>query len=276
MSFWGCPVVTQPFLNVRDVGLVAPNGQPLLCNVSFDLEQGATLAIAGPNGAGKTSLLTVLAGLVRPNSGSVLLRGKAVNQLSAQEKAREIAVVSQQEQPDGRLTLRDYVALGQIPIWHLHAAREHARALDDVLDLTGLAGLAGKPMAQLSGGERQRAYIARALAQRPQLLFLDEPTNHLDPDAKGRMLSLIANLGITIVTILHDLVLIPEFTTHLALMQDARLVGFGPVESVLTPESVLHTFGVRYLQLPHEGRLVPALDIRKTPPSFTPPRKEHP
>ena len=117
---------------------------------------------------------------------------------------------------------------------------------------------------QVSGGELQRAFIARALAQRPRLLFLDEPTNHLDPDAKGRLLSLIAALGITVVMVVHDLVMIPEFATHVALMKDAHLTAFGTVSNVLTPQSVRETFGVDYLLLPHAGRYIPTLDIRKT------------
>ena len=154
--------------------------------------------------------------------------------------------------------------MGQIPIWADRSADEHAKELNRILDLTDLGALADKRMAVLSGGERQRAHIARALAQNPSLLFLDEPTNHLDPDAKGRMLSLVAELGITVVMIVHDLVMIPEFATHVALMKSTRLTGFGPVDEVLTPERVRETFGVEYLCFHHEGRVIPALDIRRS------------
>lgn len=257
----------QSFLAVRDLDYFALNGDALLQDVSFDLEEGAILAIAGPNGAGKTTLLNLLSGVEEIALGDVQIKGQSLKALSAPERARTIAVVSQQESPDGRLRLRDYVALGQIPIQADHSAEKHARELDRILDLTGLSELSKKRMAVLSGGERQRAHIARALAQRPALLFLDEPTNHLDPDAKGRMLSLVAELGITVVMIVHDLVLIPEFATHVALMKSTRLTGFGPVGEVLTPERVKDTFGVDYLCFQHEGRLIPALDIRKTPVS---------
>jgi len=92
---------------------------------------------------------------------------------------------------------------------------------------------------------------------------LDEPPIHLDPDAKGRMLSLIAELDITVVMIVHDLVMIPEFASHVALINAAKLAGFGPVNEVLTSERVHNIFGVTYLHFSHEGRLIPALDIRK-------------
>jgi iron complex transport system ATP-binding protein len=217
-------------------------------------------------------LLNLLCGAEPLTVGDAILNGRSLSALSAVERARKIAVVSQQEAPDGRLMLRDYAALGQIPIQTDRSATQHAEDLQRILNLTGLSALANKRMATLSGGERQRAHIARALAQAPSLLFLDEPTNHLDPDAKGRMLSLVADLGITVVMIMHDLVLIPEFATHVALMTSTRLTAFGPVNSVLTPENVRDTFGVDYLRLSYEGRVIPALDVRKTNVSL---KKDH-
>ncbi|WP_170785881.1 ABC transporter ATP-binding protein [Ruegeria lacuscaerulensis] len=252
------------FLQVNGVGYHAYHGEVLLQDITFALHEGAVLAIAGPNGAGKTTLMNLLCGSEHPSDGNVLFKGRNLRSMSATERARMIAVVSQQEYPDGRLSLREYVALGQIPIRADRSAEAHAADLARILDLTSLNDLADKRMAVLSGGERQRAHIARALAQNPALLFLDEPTNHLDPDAKGRMLSLVAGLGITVVMIVHDLVMIPEFATHVALMKSTRLTGFGPVADVLTTDRVRDTFGVDYLFFQHEGRLIPALDIRKT------------
>lgn len=255
-------MTVPPFLVAQNVAFNAPGGMPLLADTSFELEAGAILAIAGPNGAGKTTLLNVLCGATDVASGDVIVAGRSIKSMSATERARQIAVVGQQELPDGRLFLRDYVALGQIPVQADCSAQEHDSELRRILCLTGLEALADKRMAVLSGGERQRAHIARALAQNPSLLFLDEPTNYLDPDAKGRMLSLVCALGITVVMIVHDLVLIPEFATHIALLKSGALTGFGPVAEVLTPQSVRETFGVDYLRFDHEGRVIPALDIR--------------
>ncbi|MES0863472.1 ABC transporter ATP-binding protein [Ruegeria sp. SCPT10] len=251
------------FLVAENLEYYALNGDVLLQGVSFSLEEGAILAIAGPNGAGKTTLLNLLCGVERLALGDVRINGQSLRSLSAQERARTIAVVGQQELPDGRLKLRDYVALGQIPIQSDRSAEDHKMDLARVLRTTELTHLADKPMQRLSGGERQRAHIARALAQNPSLLFLDEPTNHLDPDAKGHMLSLVAELGVTVVMIVHDLVMIPEFASHVALMKSTRMTGFGRVDQILTPDHVRDTFGVDYLCFQHEGRVIPALDIRK-------------
>jgi len=254
-------------LVARDVAFTAPNGARLLHPISFEIEPGTVLAIAGPNGAGKSTLLNLLSGLEPIVEGDVLVEGESLKALTGGDRARKIAVVSQHGDPDGRLRLRDYVALGQMPIWSDRSTAEHANDLDHILAITRLNDLADSLMSRLSGGERQRAHIARALAQRPRLLFLDEPTNHLDPDAKGRMLSLVTSLGVTVIMIVHDLVMIPEFATHLALVHGARLKAMGPVSEILTRANIRDTFGVDYLEFPHEGRTVAALDIRKTQPN---------
>lgn len=251
-------------LTIDKLGFQTASGVTLLEDASFALPKGAILAIAGPNGAGKTTLMGMLAGIVSPTAGEVTVEGQSLTSMTALNRARTIALVSQHGNPDGRLAVRDYVALGQMPIWSEHARADHADALVSVLDLTQLAEKAAAAMSSLSGGERQRAHIARALAQRPKLLLLDEPTNHLDPEAKGRMLSLIASLGITVAMVVHDLVMIPEFTTHTALVHAGRVTAFGLTAEVLTPAAVLETFGVEYLLLPHADRQVPALDIRKS------------
>jgi len=255
--------IIDPILAVRNIGYTTSSGQTLLDDVTFEVDRRTILAVAGPNGAGKSTLLNIMSGLLAATSGEIHIDGKDLTELDAAERARNIAVVSQQSYPDPRLSLRDYVALGQLPIRADHSEREHARALDQTLEKTGLEKLADKLMGQVSGGERQRSHIARALVQKPQILFLDEPTNHLDPDAKGRVLSLVTELNITVVMVIHDLVMIPEFATHVALMKDARVTTFGPVCEVQTPEAVRETFGVSYRLFDDRDRQIPALDIRK-------------
>ena len=136
-------MTSSPFLVARDLGYRAQNGDVLLQGASFDLDGGAILAIAGPNGAGKTTLLNLLCGVEKVVLGDVRVKGRSLKQISDKERARTIAVVSQQELPDGRLRLRDYVALGQIPIWADHSEEQHAAELARILDLTGL-GAQGK------------------------------------------------------------------------------------------------------------------------------------
>lgn len=254
----------RPVLSVDHVGFTA--GHDILCDISLDIMPGEIWAIAGPNGAGKSTLLSIMSGLLKPTMGAVSIDGQDLAAMSARERARQIAVVNQHDRTDLRLTVADYVALGRLPFRQAVTAQAHQAIVDQALDATSIATLRDKEMGVLSGGERQRAHIARALAQEPTLLFLDEPTNHLDPEAKGRMLSLIADLGISVVTILHELALIPLFASHLAILHHGRLRAGGPVASNLTADLVRDVFAVDLLTLahPHQARPVYALDIPVT------------
>ena len=118
-------------------------------------------------------------------------------------------------------------------------------------------------MSELSGGERQRAKFARAVCQTPKLLLLDEPTNHLDPAAKGALLTAAMQLGITVVTALHDLTLIDSFASHVAVLKQGQLTAFGHPADILNADTVKETFGVQLfrLQHPNQPRVIPSLDV---------------
>ena len=253
-----------PMLEARSLTYDARDGSRLIDAVSLSLHSGDVLAIVGPNGAGKSTLLNLLSGLIKPTSGSILVEETPLNTLAPLERARRLAVVSQLEQPDTRLSVEQYVALGRLPWQGAVDDATHQAAVDQALLLTTTTALRYVPISQLSGGERQRMHIARALAQEPQLLLLDEPTNHLDPDAKGKMLSLIAGRGITVIAVVHDLALVPEFASHLAILDQARLRAVGPVADVLQPAIIREVFGVDLIRLPHpqETRTLSIIDIR--------------
>ncbi|MCV6547631.1 MAG: ABC transporter ATP-binding protein [Cohaesibacter sp.] len=257
----------EPILTISNVGF--HSGGDILKDINLSIMPRETLAIAGPNGAGKSTLLGIMSGLIEPTSGEVTLFGQNLSEMPAKERARKIAVVNQHDQTDLRLTVWDYVSLGRLPLRQVASPQTHQQIISNALEATNITALKDKEMGLLSGGERQRAHIARALAQEPALLFLDEPTNHLDPEAKGKMLSLIADLGISVVTILHELALIPLFASHLAILHQGKLRSSGPVDECLTPELVRDVFAVDLLTLAHpdQARPVYALDIpvvRKT------------
>lgn len=239
------------------------SGDRLLDHVSLDAEPGDRLAIIGPNGAGKTTLLRLLAGTLQPTAGTVHLFGASLAAMRPVERARLVAVVGQTDQPDRRICVRDYVALGRIPHMARRPGAADAAIILDALERTELQSLAGREMGSLSGGERQRAQIARALAQEPRILFLDEPTNHLDPRARGALLALVADLGLTIVAVLHDLHLVPGFATRIAVLRQGALVACGPAEETLDRHVVRDVFGIDLLRLPHphEDRQLTVFDI---------------
>lgn len=255
--------MSTPLLTVGGVGFSTRSRQPILREISLNVDRSDRLAIIGPNGAGKTTLLQIMSGVISPSSGNVLLADRDLAGMPPTERARSIAVVGQSDQPDRRLSLRDYVALGRIPHVGRLARAQDERLIDHFIGQTGLSGFAAREMGSLSGGERQRAHIARALVQQPKILFLDEPTNHLDPRARGALLALVAQLDLTVVAVLHDLHLVPAFATHVAVLQGGALVTHGTPDQALSPDIVREVFGIDLLRLRHptEDRDITVFDI---------------
>jgi iron complex transport system ATP-binding protein len=255
--------MTDPVLSGDGLCLSTHAGSRILDQVSIDVVEGDRLAIIGPNGAGKTTLLRLLAGMLAPTAGSVTLLGHPLATMRPIERARVVAVVGQVDQPDHRISVRDYVGLGRIPHHGRRQRSDDLAIVDAALERTAIAAFANREMGSLSGGERQRAQIARALAQEPRILFLDEPTNHLDPRARTDLMRLVADLDLSVVAVLHDLHIVPDFATKVAVMDGGRLVANGPPDVALSRHTVRSVFGIDLIRLPHplENRHLTVFDI---------------
>ena len=219
---------------------------------------GALTGLLGPNGAGKTTLLRMIAGLISPEKGAVLVEDENVEAIPRKTRAQRIALLEQESTSSVPLTVREVVALGRIPHRSMFGADPDPGAVDDALVAASAAHLADRPWSSLSGGERQRVHVARALAQRPELLLLDEPTNHLDVSAQLALLAFVRDLGTTTVAALHDLNLAAAFCDHVLVLADGRLVAAGAPADVLTPALVSDVYGVDcdVLTHPRTGRPV--------------------
>lgn len=245
------PLVTDPQTPALQLSGVSwgPARRPdILSDVSLAVPQGQVLAICGPNGAGKSSLLRLLYRHVAPRRGQIHVLGQPLDQIPAQQAARLIAAVLQEQPTDAGLTARQIVTLGRLPHrrgWGVLGGRAEAARVQAALDRMELTGLADRAFATLSGGERQRVAFARALAQEPRILLLDEPTNHLDIRHQLELLTLLRGLGLTVVITLHDLGLAAEFADRVLLLHQGRVLADGPPLAALCPEHLATAFRVR-------------------------------
>ena len=221
----------------------------VLHECSFALASGEVVAIVGPNGAGKSTLLRVLAGLLRPTAGRVLLDGEDLAALSRSKVARRIAVVPQIFDTLFPFTVREVVALGRtarLGAFGRGSAIDMA-AVDRAIGELELEALAARRIDRLSGGERQRAVLAMALAQETAVLLLDEPTVHLDPGHQLATLELLRELGqrrqLAVCAVLHDLNLASTFASRIVALADGRIVRDGTPLDVLDAELVRTVFG---------------------------------
>jgi putative ABC transport system ATP-binding protein len=199
-------------------------------DVSLTVPRGEFLALLGSSGSGKSTLLNLMAGLDRPTSGSILSGGRNLAGLSPLELARyrrnTVGMVFQSFNLLPRMTLEENV---ELPL-RLAEVDRHDRAarVHEALERVRLAKRTGHRPSELSGGEQQRTAIARALVNRPQILFADEPTGNLDSATGEAILTLMreiqTTMGMTIVMVTHERHLAEKFADRLATMGDGKLL----------------------------------------------------
>ena len=212
--------------------------QPLFAKVNLAIASGEMVGLLGPNGAGKTSLLRLASGALRPKQGHVLLDGHDLSTLSRRQIARRVAVVPQEFNTPFAFTVKELVGLGRTPYLSFLGADNTAdrQAVQQALEVTNTAPLAGRIFNELSGGEKQRVTLALALAQQPDLLLLDEPTTHLDLKYQIEMLELVQRLnrehGLTVFASMHDLNLAARCFPRLILFQRGIVADGPPIEVV--------------------------------------------
>ncbi|HBM4616587.1 TPA: ABC transporter ATP-binding protein [Listeria innocua] len=237
-------------MEVRDVSFSYNGTDAILKNVSFTIQKNKINTIVGPNGSGKSTLLEILARLLSPNSGEVLLEGKSIFEWKAKEFAQNVAIVHQNNILPSELTVKELLYFGRLPYknWRMTRTKADDVAVEKALKQTELSEKAEKFVDSLSGGERQRVFIATALAQDTPILLLDEPTTFLDMYFQLEILELVKRLNqegnLTILMILHDLNQALTYSDQLVVMKNGEVVAKGNPETLLTTELIAETYGV--------------------------------
>jgi len=178
------------------VGFTRPSQCALLENMNLSLEMGRVVCLLGPNGAGKTTLLRTLIGMHPPIHGRVQLNGDDIHRLSRRNLARRIGVVLTDRVMPAMMTAYELVSLGRQPYtgWLGALSLRDQEIVEMVLEATHTGMFASRLVSELSDGERQRVFVARALAQQPDLLVLDEPTAFLDLPHRVELMTLLRQL----------------------------------------------------------------------------------
>ena len=221
-----------------------------LAALSAGIEHGTLTGLLGPNGCGKTTLLRLMAGVLRPQHGSIMIDGEAVDRMPRRKLGRRIAIVPQETHPAFDYTAMEMVLMGRHPhldTFQLEGPNDYAIAAE-ALTATGTGHLAARAYATLSGGEKQRVVIAGALAQQPEVLLLDEPTASLDLAYQLEVSSLLTRLNrdraVTMVLATHDLNLAASVCDRLVLMRAGEILAHGATADVLTQASINQLYNV--------------------------------
>jgi iron complex transport system ATP-binding protein len=195
-------------IEVSDASFRYGGDRYIFSGAAFSLEEGQILSIIGPNGSGKSTLMGCLAGLLKLDSGKIIIDGKDQRSLKPREIARIIGFVPQSHAPVYGYTVRDFVVMGRSPyIGTFSTPRgDDYKIADSAIESMGIRHLADRPYTQISGGERQQATIARVIAQRPRIIMMDEPTSSLDYGNQMRIVKLarrLAGEGYTVIITTH-------------------------------------------------------------------------
>ena len=230
----------EPIIRVDNINKTfsASNGQvEAVKDISFSIQKGDIFGIIGLSGAGKSTLVRCLNLLEKPNEGNIYIDGKNLMELSAKELRRERQDIGMIFQHFNLLMQRNVLDNICFPLEIAGVGRKEAKKRAyELLETVGLSEKAKAYPAQLSGGQKQRVAIARVLANNPKILLCDEATSALDPQTTKSILNLLKDInkkyGITIVVITHEMAVIHEICSKVAVLDHGRLVEEGTVEEL--------------------------------------------
>ena len=221
------------------------SSEPVLEDLSFEVEKGDFVAILGPNGTGKTTLLKCINRILDPGKGSIVLEERNIKSYSLRNLARKIGYVDQ-NRTGSNSTVFDSVLLGRRPYIRWDIGRNDLEMVSKTLEKFNLESLSLRNLGELSGGELQKVYIARAMVQEPEILLMDEPTNHLDLKNQVELLKdikdIVEDKGITVIMTMHDINMAVRYADRFILMKGNGIYAAGGSE-IITEENIQEVYG---------------------------------
>ena len=234
------------------------NGKTVVDGVSFELPKGKVISLIGPNGAGKSTVMGMLSRLIAQDDGSVDFEGKDMSKWKSRDLARRLAIPTQSNHVQMKLTVRELVAFGRFPYSGNRITAEDEEIIEKAIAYMELEEFEDRFIDELSGGQRQRAYIAMVIAQDTEYVLLDEPTNNLDIYHATNMMKIVRRLcdelGKTVILVLHEINYAAFYSDYICAFVDGKISKFGTVEEVMTKENLSEIYRVDFEILEIEGK----------------------
>ena len=224
---------------------------PFIESMSFSINEGNYVGIIGPNGSGKSTLIKLIAGILNPLDGEILINHKNISKIDRKYIARIMAYVPQDVEMTFNFSVEQIVTMGRYPHEeNLFTKDDKSKSIvEGALQKTGLLPFKDRAFTDLSGGEKQRVILASALAQQTNLLLLDEPTSALDLKHQQEIYRLLKHLcedeGKTVVVVTHDINLAAQYCDRLILLNGGKIVMDGSPEDVLKFSIIEEVYGVK-------------------------------
>lgn len=237
-------------------------------NVSFEVNKGEIFGILGPNGSGKSTILKMLSGQFPLSEGAIYIKDNPIQEYKIKELAKIVAVLPQHYDISFSYTVKETVKLGRyayqkgiFPSW----SKEDEEAVQNAIKLTDISQFEDCPLDLLSGGERQRVFLARALAQEPEILLLDEPTNHLDIHHQMQLFDSlqqwVKERQLTVVAIFHDLNMASLYCSRLLLLNEGKVISLDEPQNVLLEEPLCNVYKTKLIRKQHPDVPTPLITV---------------
>lgn len=234
------------------------DGKTVVDDVSFTIPKGKVTSLIGPNGAGKSTVMGMLSRLIMRDHGSVEFEGKDISQWKSKDLAKRLAILTQTNHIQMKLTVRELVAFGRFPYSGGRITEKDDQIIDNAIAYMELESIQDQFIDELSGGQRQRAYIAMVIAQDTEYVLLDEPTNNLDIYHASNMMKiarrLCDELGKTVVLVLHEINYAAFYSDYICAFKNAKIIRFGTVEEVMTKENLSEIYDVDFEIMEIDGK----------------------
>lgn len=218
--------------------------------VSFEIPKGKVTSFIGPNGAGKSTVMNMISRLISRDGGEVEFGGKDISGWKSRELSQRLAILTQSNNINMKLTVRELVAFGRFPYSRSHLTSEDNRIIEEAIAYMELQDFTGRFIDELSGGQRQRAYIAMVIAQDTEYVLLDEPTNNLDIYHATNMMKMVRRLcdelEKTVILVLHDINYASFYSDYICAFENGKVAKFGTVEEVMTKEVLSKLYRVDF------------------------------
>lgn len=227
-------------------------------DVTFDINKGVVTSFIGPNGAGKSTVMSVISRLIGLDGGEVDFEGKPVREWRSKDLSKKLAILTQSNNINMKLTVSELVAFGRFPYTKGRLNEEDKIEIDKAIDYMELNDIKDKYIDELSGGQRQRAFIAMVIAQNTDYILLDEPTNNLDIYHASRLMKTVRRLsdelGKTVILVLHEINYASFYSDYICAFKDGKIFKYGTVEEVMTKENLKAIYDVDFEILQIEGK----------------------
>ena len=226
------------------------DGKTVVDAVSFEIPKGKVISLIGPNGAGKSTVMGIISRLIVRDTGLVNFEGKDVAKWKSKELSKRLAILTQSNNIQMKLTVRELVGFGRFPYSGGRITQEDEKIIDKAIAYMELQEFEDRFIDELSGGQRQRAYIAMVIAQDTEYVLLDEPTNNLDIYHATNMMKIVRRLcdelGKNLVLVLHEINYAAFYSDYICAFVDGKIAKFGTVKEVMTKENLSEIYQVDF------------------------------